>query len=192
MAIKVIALLIIMIFLLGCATQKPTFNLNQGETIDFNPLSLLVLKEWNKRNFTVESFTLDGCNTATRIDSFTWSVPLKDCQDGIYRRGKSNRGKNGQCFSGVGGEMREGENKMKYADGTDIISFRDGIEKGKRLGRINAIREMIAFVETEIGCYADAKSSSMDLMFLREQFKKMLKSEHFPSTPLRSKAGEKK
>lgn len=79
MTMKVIALLIIMVFLLGCATQKPTFNLNEGEKIDFNPLSFVVLKEWNKRNFTVQSFTLDGCNTAIRIDSFTWSVPLKDC-----------------------------------------------------------------------------------------------------------------
>ena len=76
---KVIALLIIMIFLLGCATQKPTFNLDQEQTLDFNPLSFVVIKEWNKFNSAVQEFALDGCNVATRIDAYTWSVHLKDC-----------------------------------------------------------------------------------------------------------------
>jgi len=44
-------------------------------------------------------------------------------------------------------------------------------------GRKEAIKEMIAFIENEIGCYADAKSPSLDLFFLREQLKRMFKKE---------------
>jgi len=43
--------------------------------------------------------------------------------------------------------------------------------EGYNNGRKEAIKEMIAFIENEIGCYADAKSPSLDLMFLREQLK---------------------
>ena len=68
-----------MIFLLGCATQKPTFNLDQKQTLDFNPLSFVLIKEWNKFNSGVQEFVLDGCNVAKRIDAYTWSVNLKDC-----------------------------------------------------------------------------------------------------------------
>lgn len=54
--------------------------------------------------------------------------------------------------------------------------------KDFKKGKIQAIKEMIAFVEQEIGAYADAKSPSLDLMFLREQFKKMLGKEQSDET----------
>jgi len=73
-------LLLVFFLLSGCLSQpEPQFNLNAGEKLDFNPLSFEVLKIWNRNNFTVQSVPLDACNTATRIDSYTWQVTLKNC-----------------------------------------------------------------------------------------------------------------
>lgn len=48
------------------------------------------------------------------------------------------------------------------------------IKKEKKDSKENIIKEMITFVEKEIGCYANDKSSSKGLLHLKNYFQKML------------------
>jgi len=75
-----ILLLLVIVLLLGCLNPpEPEFYLNAGEKLDFNPLSFEALKLWNRTNFTTQEVQLDACNTAIRVDSYTWQVTVRNC-----------------------------------------------------------------------------------------------------------------
>ena len=79
---RIILIVLVVVLLCGCLTQpRPTINLSSAKetVITIDPLSLIILKEWNKANQQINSFPIDACNVAVRIDKDTFQVPLRDC-----------------------------------------------------------------------------------------------------------------
>ncbi len=77
--------LLCVLIISGCTgPPQPKFEVREGyldsyEVFRITPQMIQLLKSWNKNNPASREIILDPCNSAKRVDPFTWTLTLHDC-----------------------------------------------------------------------------------------------------------------
>lgn len=52
---------------------------SEKTVLGVDPIAFEIAKNWNNLNQNQVEIQIDSCNTAKRIDEFTWQVTMKNC-----------------------------------------------------------------------------------------------------------------